>query len=107
MSDINAIGASMAAQTFSDGASGDGIMTCLVWGDAPPHSVSWQNPNEETISDVANEVSISIYLSRTRISPVVLFWRLFYRVLSLLAIFLRCCLKTCVTAELIKLVNNL
>ncbi|KAL5250884.1 hypothetical protein ACHWQZ_G016582 [Mnemiopsis leidyi] len=59
MSDINAIGASMAAQTFSDGASGDGIMTCLVWGDAPPHSVSWQNPNEETISDVANEIVIA------------------------------------------------
>ena len=56
-SDVNAIGASMAAQTFSDGATGDGVISCVVWGDSPPHSVSWKNPKEETVSNVANEVS--------------------------------------------------
>ena len=59
--DINAIGASMATQTFSDGATGDGVMSCVVWGDSPPHSVSWKNPKEETVSNVANEVSSSIH----------------------------------------------
>ncbi|KAL5249910.1 hypothetical protein ACHWQZ_G015848 [Mnemiopsis leidyi] len=55
--DVNAIGASMAGQTFSDGTTGDGVMKCVVWGDVPPHSVSWKNPSEETLSNVANEVS--------------------------------------------------
>ena len=54
--DVNAIGASMAGQTFSDGTTGDGVMKCVVWGDVPPNSVSWKNPSEETLSNVANEV---------------------------------------------------
>ena len=55
----------MDTQTFSDGATGDGVMSCVVWGDSPPHSVSWKNPKEETVSNVANEVSRSIHRTFT------------------------------------------
>ena len=58
MTDVNAIGISMEAQSFSSGATGDGVMSCVVWGDSPPHSVSWKNPKEEAVSNVANEVII-------------------------------------------------
>ena len=55
-SDVNAIGASMESHTFSSGVSGDGVMTCLVWGDSPPFSVSWKDSKEKSVANVENEV---------------------------------------------------
>ena len=59
--DINAIGASMAEESFSDGSTGDGVMTCLVWGDSVPFSVTWKDADDKVINDVANKVIIKLY----------------------------------------------
>ena len=56
--DINAIGASMDADTFSTGSTGDGDMVCLVWGDSSPFRVSWKDPKGEAVIAVENEVSL-------------------------------------------------
>jgi hypothetical protein len=55
-SDINAIGASMETASFTDGATGDGIITCVVWGDTAPFSVTWKNEKEEVLQNKDNEV---------------------------------------------------
>jgi hypothetical protein len=73
-SDINAIGASMGANTFTDGATGDGIINCVVWGDSKPFSVTWKNEKEEVIQNKDNEV-ILMFLSH-RVSPFII--RKFY-----------------------------
>ena len=60
--DINAIGASMDADTFSTGSTGDGDMVCLVWGDSSPFLVSWKDENEDAVSNVENKVFIILNL---------------------------------------------
>ena len=55
-SDVNAIGASMETATFTDGATGDGIINCVVWGDSKPFSVTWKNEKEEVLQNKDNEV---------------------------------------------------
>ena len=60
--DINAIGASMDADTFSTGSTGDEDMVCLVWGDSSPFLVSWKDENEDAVSNVENKVFIILNL---------------------------------------------
>jgi hypothetical protein len=68
-SDVNAIGASMETATFTDGATGDGIINCVVWGDSKPFSVTWKNEKEEVLQNKENEV-ILIFRSH-RVSPFI------------------------------------
>jgi len=49
--DVNAIGASMEERVYSDG-----VMSCLVWGDTAPHSVTWADGEGETVSNVTDQV---------------------------------------------------
>ena len=60
--DVNAIGASMEAQTFTTGSTGHGDMTCVVWGDSAPFSVSWKDKEEKAITNVANKVPTTMCL---------------------------------------------
>jgi hypothetical protein len=55
-SNVNAIGASIGANTFTDGYTGDAVITCLVWGDSAPLSVTWKDDRDKVITNKANEV---------------------------------------------------
>ena len=49
--DVNAIGAGMEEVTYSDG-----VMSCVVWGDSPPHSVTWSDEAGNTVLNVTEQV---------------------------------------------------
>ena len=55
--DVNAIGASMDVNSFSN-SDGDGIMTCTVWDDAAPKSFTWtKDGSDDAIVAVTDSVS--------------------------------------------------
>ena len=56
MSSVNTMGSSMNQYSFSDG-NGNGAMTCIVWGDEAPTSVSWSNGNGTTVEAVDGKVT--------------------------------------------------
>ena len=56
-SDVNAVGVALDEYTFSTGSSGDGVIRCVVWGDSPPHSVTWSDEREDAITNQPDEVT--------------------------------------------------
>ncbi|XP_063691310.1 roundabout homolog 1-like [Bolinopsis microptera] len=57
--DVNAVGVAVDENTFSTGSSGDGVISCVVWGDSPPYSVTWSNEREKAITNQPDETEIA------------------------------------------------
>lgn len=61
--DVDAIGSAMASNTYSND-DGDGVLSCLVWGNNnAPKSVTWERNNAVLAHNPAARVLISYLFS--------------------------------------------